>query len=193
MSSLQETLPSLLFYTSPPTFFFLTHFSLWPKHKILWSWIHTVLSHLLSLLTCFPDSEVSSPKSSHLFICYLIFKTYIYIFVYEYTQMQIFVHKHMCIHMHSRYADKCLITGFLGGKVSFYSVFWFPWYKYSTMVYVMVPIWCHRTRGWRGDTYSQVSLGQWWLPPAQNNYTHLYIHTHTYQKFMFMSLYVCAY
>ena len=29
----------------------------------------------LLLLTCFPDSEVSSPKSSHLFICYLIFKT----------------------------------------------------------------------------------------------------------------------
>ena len=33
--------------------------------------------------------------------------------------MQIFVHKHMCIHIHSRYADKCFMTDFLGGKSHF--------------------------------------------------------------------------
>ena len=73
----------------------------------------------LLVLSCFPDSEVSSLISSHLFLCYLI----LYVFMYVYTQMQIFVHKHTCIHIHSRYADKCLITGFLGGGESHFIVF----------------------------------------------------------------------
>lgn len=107
--------------------------------------------------------------------------------------MQIFVHKHMCIHIHSRYADRCFMTDFLGVKSHFI--------VFSGFHDINIPLWsvsCYQFdvtgRGVGEEIHILRSLGPVGAASSTEQlhtfiYTYMYIH----KTYMFTSLYACVY
>lgn len=139
----------------------------------------------------FPDSEVSSPKSSHLFICYIFPKPYIYISLCMNTHRCKFLYINTCVYICTpRYADKCLITGFLGG--SHFIVF-------SDFHDINIPPW---SMSWYQSDVTGLGGGEECIFPQSfigpvvaasqhRQFIHIYIYIHIHTQNIHVYVFIC--